>query len=101
MFGEREETLQLLYVKSNQKELLEEVFGLADIVFVGMPGSQKEREKIFLSILPWIEKVVFLFDERIFDERTIKQIQQEYKIEDTQMMEMKKLPSFLTEAFVS
>ena len=101
MFGEREETLQLLYVKSNQKELLEEVFVLADIVFVGMPGSQKERDKIFLSILPWIEKVGFLFDERIFDERTIRQIQQEYKIDGAQIMEMKKLPSFLTEAFIS
>ena len=38
--------MQLLYVKSNQKELLEEVFCLADIVFVGMSGSKKEREKI-------------------------------------------------------
>lgn len=101
MFGEKKETLQLLYVKSNQKELLEEVFNLADLVFVGMPGSKKEREKIFLSVLPWIGKVVFLFDDRLFDKKTIWQIEQEYKINDAQMMEIKKLPSFLTEALIS
>ena len=98
MFGETKETLQLLYLKSRQKEVLEEVFGLADLVFVGMPGNQTEREKIFLLVLPWIEKVVFLFDDRLFGEESIRQIGQEYKIHDAQMMEIKKLPSFLTEA---
>ena len=101
MFGEREETLQLLYVQSSQKELLEEVFTLADIVFVGMSGSKKERDKIFMTILPWIEKTVFLFDERICDEKYLRQMQCEYKLEPMQMMEMKKLPSFLTEATMS
>ncbi len=101
MFGEREETLQLLYLQSSQKELLEEVFSLADIVFVGTSGSKKECDKIFLKILPWIEKTVFLFDERLCEEKYLKQIQCEYKLKNAQMMEMKKLPSFLTEALMN
>ena len=39
MFGECGETLQLLYVQSSQKEILEKVFSLADIVFVGLSGG--------------------------------------------------------------
>lgn len=101
MFGEREETLQLLYVQSSQKELLEEVFTLADIVLVGMSGSKKECDKVFLTILPWIEKTMFLFDERICDEKYLKQIQCEYKLRASQMIEMKKLPLFLTEALMT
>ena len=100
MFGECRETLQLLYVQSSQKEILEEVFSLADIVFVGLSGSKKECDKIFLKILPWIEKTVFLFDERICDEKYLKQIQNEYKLKNIQLMEMKKLPSVLTEALI-
>lgn len=101
VFGEQAETLQLLYVQSSQKEILENVFMLADIVFVAMSGSKKECDKIYLTILPWIEKTIFLFDERIFDEKYLKQIQHEYKLKKAQMMEMKKLPSFLTEALMS
>ena len=47
------------------------------------------------------QKTIFLFDERIFDEKYLKQIQHEYKLKKAQMMEMKKLPSFLTEALMS
>ena len=101
MFGERAETLQLLYLQSSRKELLEKVFSLADIVFVGLSGSKRECDKIFLTTFPWIEKTVFLFDERICDEKYLKQIQREYKLKNIQLMEMKKLPSILAEALIS
>ena len=101
MFGEREGTLQLLYVQSSQKEILEKVFSLADIVFVGLSDRKKECDKIFLKTFPWIEKTVFLFDERICDEKYLKQIQREYKLKNIQLMEMKKLPSILAEALNS
>lgn len=101
MFGEQAETLQLLYVQSGRKELLEKVFSLADIVFVGLSGNKNECDKIFLTILPWIERAVFLYDNRICDEKYLKQIQGEYKLKDIQLMEMKKLPSILTEALIN
>lgn len=100
LFGEREETLQLLYVQSSQKGILQEVFSLADIVLVGMSGSRKECDKIFLTVLPWKEKTVFLWDSRICDESFLKQMKNEYKLKDAQMMEIKKLPSYLTEALI-
>ena len=98
LFGERKETLQLLYVQSSQKELIEEVFRLADIVFVEMSISKQECDKIYLTVLPWIDKTIFLWDSRICDEKFLRQIQREYKLRDAQIMEIKKLPSFLTEA---
>lgn len=101
MFGENAETLQLLYVKSRQKEVIEEVCRLAEIIFVGMSGSKKECDRIYLTVLPWLEKVIFLFDGRVCDEIYLRQMQREYKLEDSQMMEIKKLPSYLTEAFMS
>lgn len=101
MFGEQAETLQLLYVQSGRKELLEKVFSLADVVFVGLSGNKNECDKIFLTILPWIERAVFLYDNRICDEKYLKQIQGEYKLKDIQLMEMKKLPSILTEALIN
>ena len=93
--------MQLLYVQSGQKEILEKVFSLAEIVFVTLSYNKKECDKTFMKILPWIEKTVFLFDERICDEKYLKQIQNEYKLKNIQLMEIKKLPSVLTEALRS
>ncbi|MBO5160565.1 MAG: hypothetical protein J6B94_13475 [Lachnospiraceae bacterium] len=100
-FGENEETLQLLYVQSSQKEIIEEVFAMADVVFVGMSGSKKECDRRFLMVLPWQEKTIFLWDGRILDERFLEQIQREYKLRDNQLMEIKQLPSYLTEAVMN
>lgn len=99
LFAEKEGILQLLYVQSSQKELIEEVFSVADVVLVGMPESKKECDKIFLTVLPWMEKTIFLWDERICAEKFIRQIQNEYKLKDRQIMEVKKLLPHLTEAF--
>lgn len=101
LFGEQAETMQLLYVQSGQKEILEKVFSLAEIVFVTLSYNKKECDKTFMKILPWIEKTVFLFDERICDEKYLKQVQNEYKLKNIQLMEIKKLPSVLTEALRS
>ena len=101
IFGENVETLQLLYVKSCQKEIIEKVCVLADLILVGMSGSKKECDRIYLTVLPWLEKVIFLFDGRIFDEGYLEQMQREYKLRQAQMMEIKKLPSYLTEALMS
>jgi hypothetical protein len=52
-------------------------------------------------VLPWLEKVIFLFDGRICDEEYLGQMGREYKLKTAQMMEIKKLPSYLTEALMS
>lgn len=101
MFGEREETLQLLYVQSRQESVIEEVCSLADIIFVELSGSKKECDRIFLSVLPWLEKVIFLCDGRIFDESFLRQLRAEYRLKTSQIMEIKKLPLYLTEALIN
>lgn len=101
VFGESAETLQLLYVKSCQKKIIEEVCAHADLILVGMSGSKKECDRIYLTVLPWLEKVIFLFDGRICGEEYLGQMEREYKLKTAQMMEIKKLPSYLTEALMS
>lgn len=52
-------------------------------------------------VLPWQEKTIFLWDGRILDERFLEQIQREYKLRDNQLMKIKQLPSYLTEAVMN
>lgn len=99
LFQNRRGIVQVLYLESHQKELIEKAFKGADLVIVGISGSKKECDKLFMSILPWKEKALFLWDERVCDESFLKKIKREYGLKSIQMMEIKKLPSFLTEAF--
>ncbi len=98
LFQNKKGAPQLLYVQSHQKELLQKVFKMADLVVVGMSGSKRECDKIFMNILPWKEKILFLWDNRICDKSFLKKIKREYGLADRQLLEAKKLPSFLTEA---
>ena len=43
-----------------QEELLEKVLNEADCILVGMPVDKNECDKIFLKILPWIEKSILV-----------------------------------------
>lgn len=98
LFQNMEKVPQLLYLQSNQKELLAEACKMADLIIVGMSASKKECDKIFLAVLPWKDKVLFLWDDCSCDEQFLKQIQKEYGVDERQLMEAKKLPLFLAEA---
>lgn len=98
LFEERKGVLQIIYVQSHQKELLQKVFETADLVIAGISGSKRECDKVFMNILPWKEKILFLWDDRICDKGFLRQIKREYGLTDRQILEAKKLPSFLTEA---
>ncbi len=101
LFGDDIKSPQLLYVQSSKKDIIKQVFTESDFVLVGMSISKKERDNIFLTILPWIEKAVFLWDSLVCDQQFLQQMQWEYKLKDFQIMETKRLPSYLTEALNS
>ena len=90
--------LQLLYVRSHRKNLLKQVYHAADLVFVSMPESRKECDKIFLSVFPWKEQSYFLWENRyISDDGFFDRIQREYQLKEDQIVESKRLPHFLRE----
>ena len=94
LFSEKAEGFQILYMQTKQEELLEKVLNEADCILVGMPVDKNECDKIFLKILPWIEKCILIWDGRESrGERFYKQILSEYKLREKQVMEMNKLPS--------
>lgn len=99
LFDAENEFPEILYVQSHQKHILQEIFETADLIIVGLPGSKIECDKIFLTALPWKEKLIFVWDYRMDQVDYIRQIQREYGLEGCQFMEAKKLPPFLTEAF--
>ncbi len=90
---------QIIYVQTSDQKLIQKVFAQADLVFMGISGSRQVCDRIFLSILPWMEKPIFLWDEKICDKNYLMQLQKEYQLKDTQMMDAKKLPTYLLEAF--
>lgn len=90
--------IQILYVRSNRKEIFQKVFQTADLVIVGLPYSKKECDKIFLLLLPWKDKILFLWNKQVSDKSFLKQLQREYGLPDGQLLEAEKLPSFLAEA---
>lgn len=93
-FKEKTENHQIVYVQSHRREILETVLDAADLVIVGMPGTRKECDKIYLSVLPWKEKCVFLWDEGTCREKAFfRQIQNEYKLEKEQIAKFKGLSS--------
>lgn len=99
LFEAADDLPEILYVQSHQESVLRETFETADLVIVGLPGSKTECDKIFLTALPWKEKLIFVWDYRMDQVDFIRQIQREYGLEGGQFMEAKKLPPFLTEAF--
>lgn len=94
LFLEETEKLQFLYVQTKREEILEKVLNEADFIIVGMPQNRSECDRIYLTILPWIEKSIFLWDGRISQGKDFfRKIQREYKLKEMQVMEMNKLPS--------
>lgn len=87
--------IQILYVKSNQKEILQKVFEKADLVIVGIPASRKECDKVFMQLLPWLGKILFLWNGKLYDQAVLKRLKREYGLAAWQFMEAEKLPSFL------
>lgn len=95
IFLEGEKKQQILYVQSNRKEVLEEVFEQADLVIMGLPGCKKAFDKIFMVIFPWIDQIKFLWDKRICtDDTFLKELCMEYKISERQIIEIEKPSSF-------
>lgn len=98
LFESRCEKLQILYASSNQTEALDEIFEKADLVVVGIPYSKKECDKLFLQLLPWMDKILFLWSESLLEKEVMEQLKRDYRLPDQQFLEKEKLPSFLTEA---
>ncbi len=94
-FRENSNALQFLYLQGKQSQNFRNILKAADFVVVGMPDDRKECDEIYLSVLPWKEKSVFLWDGcRSKGEAFFKRLQREYQIKDTQIAEIKMLPSF-------
>lgn len=107
-FLESCDKLQLLYVQSARKELLEKVFRTADLVIMGLPGSRKEFDKIYMSVFPWVNDILFLWGNHISrDAQYVDRLVRECMLREEQLMEigekssqtfgMKKAPAFLRE----
>lgn len=94
LFSEKTKGFQILYIQSKQEDLLEKVLNKADCILVGMPADRNECDKIFLKILPWVEKCILIWDGRESrGEAFYKKILSEYKLREKQVIEMNKLPS--------
>lgn len=95
LFMENSDVFQFLYVQGKQQKMLEQILPLADFIVVGMPECKTECDRIYLSILPWKEKSLFLWDGKNRRGKDfLKKLQREYKLRDTQIVEIKELPSF-------
>lgn len=91
LFSKTETRLQLLYVQSHQKKLLEKVFHQADLVLMGVPGNLKEFEKLYLPVFPWKDQILFLWEQYLYrDEKLLHQLCREYKIRESQLIELKR-----------
>ena len=85
--------IQFLYLQGKQELLLPVALSSAGLVVVGMPRCRKVCDEIYLAVLPWKEKCLFFWDGRVSRESTfLKKIQREYKLNDKQIVEFKKLP---------
>lgn len=90
LFSQTIEIPQFLYVQTHRKELLEGVFEEADLVVMGVSGCRKEFDKIFMSIFPWKDQIMFFWDQYTCrGEEYIKQICNEYKLREAQVIELK------------
>ena len=89
-FETKNRNLQIVYIQSHRREILEKILDEADKVIVGMPRIREECDKIYLLLLPWKEKCVFLWEEGSCCEETFfKKIQREYKLEKEQIKKFK------------
>ena len=91
LFFKTENEIQLLYVQSHRIKILEAVFEQADLVLMGVPGCLKDFEKIFMCIFPWKEQVLFLWEQYLCrDENFLQQLCTQYKIQESQMIELER-----------
>lgn len=89
LFSEEGGKLQLLYVQSGRKELLKELFQAADLVIMGLPGSRKEFDKIYMSVFPWKDEILFLWSSHISrDLEYINRLSRECMLRKEQMIEI-------------
>lgn len=90
-FSNEEDRLQFLYIQSGRLCVLEEVLQEADLVITGFSGSRREMEKLYLTVYPWREKVLFLWDSHICrDEDFAERIVKDFKLRKAQVMEVRK-----------
>ena len=91
LFLPEEDITQLLYIQSNRKELLKEVFEKSDLVVMGLSGCRREFDKIFMPVFPWKDQVLFFWDQQICrDAGYIRQICNEYKLREAQLIKLER-----------
>lgn len=91
LFNQAVETPQLLYVQTNRKELVEGLFEEADLIVMGVSGCRKEFDKTFMPVFPWKDQIMFFWDQYTCrGEAYIRQICNEYKLREEQLIELKK-----------
>lgn len=100
LFKSENKEIQIIYVQSHEDQTFQKILNVADLVIVGVPWSKKECDKILIQLLPWRDKLLFLWDRKIFEKSFLKQLKREYGLSAKQFLEAEKLPSYLTEAFV-
>lgn len=90
MFLEGCEGLQLLYVQSDRKEILEKIFQTADLVIMGLPGSRLEFDKIYMSVFPWKDEILFLWGSHIGrDSEYVARLLRECMLKQEQFIEIR------------
>lgn len=91
LFMPVEDRKQILYIQSNRKELVREVFKKADLVIMGLSGCRREFDKMFMPVFPWKDKIIFFWDQQICrGEEYIRQICNEYKLRESQLIELER-----------
>ena len=89
IFRKNEGQLQLLYVQSARKGLVEKVFCQSDLVVMGLPGGRRELERMFLTVHPWKNRILFLWDgKHCRGEEFVERLCLEYKLRDAQMIQI-------------
>lgn len=89
LFSATDDMLQLLYVQSSRKEFIGEVFQKADLVIMGLPGSRKEFDKIYMSVFPWKDEILFLWSSHISrDQEYINRLSRECMLRKEQIIEI-------------
>lgn len=109
-FQENSGKSQLLYIQTDQRDILNKIFQKDNLVIMGLPGSKKEFEKMYLSIFPWKNEILFLWGSHIGkDETYIRKLSRECMLTEAQFfefekwkknLEIKKLPPCLREPVI-
>lgn len=87
IFEKNKEIFQLVYIQSSRKKLLGKVFQEADVVMVGFPGNKKHFEKIYMTLLPWKDRILFLWNDQSRLERSyLDSVVRECMIEKRQII---------------